>query len=155
MRKLWTMAALVCGVTLLSAAAFAADAGLPTVDAAWMKAMKANSLDAVLACYAPDAVMWFPEAPEARGTNAIREIYKAYFDTYTVTDATLSNTSYLTYGDVSTGWGNFVLTLKPKKGGETVVLKGRFTGVAKQNGGKWAYVSDHASATPAPPPAKP
>lgn len=154
MRRLGMVAGLVCGMTVLSAAAFAADSGTQAVDAAWMKAMKANNLEALVALYAPDAVMWFPDAPEARGTNAIRDIYKGYLDAFTITDATLPNASYQTSGDLSTGWGNFVLTMQPKKGGEPVVLKGRFTGVTKQIGGKWLYVADHASPTPAPPPPK-
>jgi ketosteroid isomerase-like protein len=135
-----------------ASAAAAQDAGAKGVDAAWVKAMKANNLDAILACYASDAVMWFPGAPEARGTAAIRAIYAGYLADFTVSDTVLLNTSYATSGDVSGGWGDFILTLAPKKGGAAEVLKGRFTAVAKKAGGKWAYVADHASATPPPPP---
>lgn len=134
--------------------AAAEDGGAKTVDAAWVKAMKANSLDAIVACYASDAVMWFPGAPEARGTAAIRAIYAGYFADFTVTDAVLSNATYLTSGDVSGAWGDYVLTLAPRKGGAPTVLKGRFTSVSKKAGGKWAYVADQASATPPPPAAK-
>jgi uncharacterized protein (TIGR02246 family) len=148
----------VCGALVVAAAigfvsaAAAEESGTKAVDAAWMKAMKANDIDAVLACYAPDAVMWFPEAPEARGSAAIRNIYAGYFAAYTVSDVTLPNTAYQTSGDLSAGWGDYVMTLMPKKGGDSVVLKGRFTGVSKKIGGKWVYVSDHASPTPPPPP---
>jgi uncharacterized protein (TIGR02246 family) len=137
----------------LASTAVAQDMGAKTVDAAWVKAMKANDLDAIVACYASDAVMWFPGAPEARGTAPIRAIYAGYFAEFTVSDAVLSNTTYLTSGDVSGAWGDYVLTLAPKKGGAPEVLKGRFTSVSRKVGGKWAYAADQASATPAPAPA--
>jgi ketosteroid isomerase-like protein len=136
----------------LASVAAAEDAGAKSVDAAWVKGMKSNDLDAIVACYAKDAVMWFPGAPEARGTAAIRAIYAGYLAEFNVSDAVLSNTTYQTSGDLSAAWGDFVLTLAPKKGGAPEVLKGRFTSVSKKVGGKWAYVADQASATPPPPP---
>ena len=140
----------LAAVVGLASSAVAQDAGAKTVDAAWVKAMKANDLDGIVACYASDAVMWFPGAPEARGTAAIRAIYATYFADFSVSDAVLTP-SYATSGDVSGAWGDFVLTLAPKKGGAPQVLKGRFTSVSKKIGGKWMYVADQASATPPPP----
>lgn len=134
----------------LASSAAAQDAGAKMLDTAWVKAMKANDIEAVVACYAPDAVMWLMDAPEARGTAAIRGMYAGYFAAYTVSDAVLVNPTYEASGDLSAGWGSYVLTLNPKKGTDPVVLKGRFTAVAKKVGGKWLYVADHASATPPP-----
>jgi len=96
-------------------------------------------------------VMWFPEAPEARGTDAIRKTYAGYFDAFTVADVALTNVTHQTSGDVDGNWGNYMFDLRPKKGGDPVVLKGRFVAVMKKIGGKWLLVADHASATPAPP----
>jgi ketosteroid isomerase-like protein len=144
---------LMCVLALAPLCAAADEGGSKAVDAAWMKAMKANDLEAVVACYASDAVLWLPDAPEARGTKAIRDVYAGYFNAYTVSDAALTNASYQTSGDLSTAWGNFKLTLAPKAGGSPVVLTGRFTSVSKKSGGKWAYVADQASNDP-PPPAK-
>jgi len=141
---------LACGLAL-SAAALAEEGGAKSVDAAWLKAIKANDIEAIVACYAPDAVLWLPDAPEARGTKAIRETYAGLLGVNSVADATLTNAVYQTAGDLSTAWGNFTLTLKPKKGGDTVVMKGRFTSVSKKAGGKWQYVADLASAEPPPP----
>ncbi|MFD2272249.1 hypothetical protein ACFS07_16700 [Undibacterium arcticum] len=45
----------------------AAETGAQSVDSSWIKAMKANDLEAVLKTYAPDAVVWLPQAKEARG----------------------------------------------------------------------------------------
>jgi uncharacterized protein (TIGR02246 family) len=138
-----------------AAAAMSAEEGGKVVDAAWLKAVKANDLDAVVACYAPDAVLWLPGAPEARGEKAIRAAYAGLMGANTVVDASLTNAVYHPYRDISTQWGNFTLVLKPKAGGENVVMKGRFMSAAKKTGGKWLYIADHASAEPAPPPPSP
>jgi uncharacterized protein (TIGR02246 family) len=142
------------GVMLAAVAAPAAEnapaTGVESVDQAWAKAMKANDLAGVLACYAPDAVAWFPDAPEARGEKAIRAAYEQLFAENTVKDAALLETHYKTVGDVSVGWGTFSLTLQPKKGGDPVVMRGRFTEIAERRSGRWVYVVDHASGEPPP-----
>jgi ketosteroid isomerase-like protein len=145
------LATAVAAVGLALAASARAQEGAKDVDAGWLKAIKANDVEALVACYAPDAVMWLPDAPEARGEKAIRGAYTGLLDANTVVDATISNAVYQTSGDLSTAWGNFTLTLKPKSGGETVVMKGRFVSVSKKSGGKWRYVADLASADPPPP----
>jgi ketosteroid isomerase-like protein len=134
-----------------AAAAALADDGAKSVDAAWLKAMKANDLNALVACYAHDAVMWFPDAPEARGEQAIRAAYTGFLGANTVVDVALTDAVYNTSGDISTAWGHFTMTLKPKAGGDNVVLKGRFMSVSKKTGGQWRYVADIASNEPAPP----
>jgi uncharacterized protein (TIGR02246 family) len=145
---------MMLGVTLaavLAAAATHAAEGVESVDQAWAKAMKANDLAGVLACYAPDAVAWFPDEPEARGAAAIRKAYEQLFADNTVKDAVVAETHYKTAGDFGAGWGTFTLTLEPKKGGAPVTLKGRFTEIAERRSGRWVYVVDHASGEPAPP----
>jgi ketosteroid isomerase-like protein len=133
------------------AAAVVAEEGAKSVDAAWLKAIKANDVDALVACYAPDAVMWMPDAPEARGEQAIRATYTGLLGANTVVDASLTNPVYNTSGDISTSWGHFTLVLKPKTGGENAVMKGRFLSVSKKSAGQWRYVADLASAEPLPP----
>ena len=128
--------------------------GSQAVDEAWTKAILANDLDAVVACYAPDAVFWGPGDPEAKGEKAIRANYAGVLKENTVKDARLSDTHYRTVGKMSTGWGHYSLTLAPKAGGAPVTLTGRFTNVAAEKDGKWVYTADHASAEP-PPPAPP
>lgn len=124
--------------------------GPQSVDEAWVKAMKANDLNAVVACYAPDAVGWFPGENQAKGTDAIRAVFKRLLDANTVTDAKLADTTYKSVGDRAVAWGTFTLKLTPKAGGAPVVMAGRFTAVMELRDGKWVYVVDHASADPAP-----
>jgi uncharacterized protein (TIGR02246 family) len=132
---------------------FAADQaahGAKSLDAAWVKAMKANDLEGVLKCYAADAFVYMPDAPVAQGEKAIRALYEGLLSANTIQEAETMDTHYATSGDVSTGWGNFRVVMAPKKGGASVTMAGRFTEVARKRGGKWVYVADHASHEPAP-----
>jgi uncharacterized protein (TIGR02246 family) len=137
----------------LALPALAQDQGIQSTDARWEKAMRAGDAAAAAACYASDALLWFPGTPEARGKDAIQKVYQAFFDAYKVVDVSLSNPGSQTSGDLSAGWGNYMMKLQPKKGGDPVVLKGRFTAAAKKIGGQWVYVADQASDEPAPAPA--
>jgi ketosteroid isomerase-like protein len=133
------------------ATATAAPTGAQGVDEAWRKAITANELNAIMTLYSKDAVMWLPDAPEAKGLEAIRKSYADLLAANTVTAATLANTHYEISGDLSVGWGDFTLVLAPKPGGNSVSLSGRFSVIARKEDGKWVYVVDHASAHPAPP----
>jgi uncharacterized protein (TIGR02246 family) len=143
--------ALLLVALVVTVRSHAAESGAQIVDAAWIAAVKANDIDAVMKCYAPDAIMWLPNAPTARGAKAIRASYEGLLSANTVKDASLSEVTYRTLGKASVAWGKFSLTLAPKAGGDPVVMTGRFTEVAERRAGRWVYVVDHASAEPAPP----
>ena len=142
--------ALLCSFISFVAAA-AAPAGAQAVDEAWRKANTANDLDGIMAVYSENAVMWLPDAPEAKGREAIRKSWAALLATNTVTAATFTNTHYEAAGDLSVGWGDFTLTLSLKSGGNPVTLSGRFSVIARNEAGTWVYVVDHASTHPTPP----
>jgi uncharacterized protein (TIGR02246 family) len=143
-------------VSMVLALAFAwssdgADHGAALVDAGWVKGMKANDVEAVLKCYASDAVLWLPGAPTARGDKEIRAAYEGFLGANTVKDAVLSDVAYRSTKTTSTAWGRFSLTIAPKAGGDAVTMTGRFTEVAERRNGRWVYVVDHASADPPKP----
>lgn len=143
----------VVGPVALGLAAMASAAGpngAASLDADWIKAMKANDLNAVLACYAADAVVWGPDESEASGAKAIHDSYADFLSKYSVKDAATSDTHYSTVGDKSVGWGHFSLTVVPKSGGDPATMKGRFSEIAEKKGGRWVYTVDHASLEPAP-----
>jgi ketosteroid isomerase-like protein len=139
------------GLLVVCVPAGAAEHGAQIVDQAWVKAMKANDLEATMALYAPEAVAYFPDG-DFKGKPAVRKSWTDFLAAFTVKDAT-SEATYETTGDTSVGWGHWTLTVVPKAGGDPVVMKGRATVVARKIGGKWLYVVDHAS-VPLPPPAK-
>lgn len=129
--------------------AAAAEGGAQAVDAAWRKAALANDVEAIVKLYANDAVAWLPDAPEARGIDAIRATYQGLLGANTVKDVAFTDTAYRTHGNKSVGWGRFSLTLQPKAGGNPVTMAGRYTVVAEKRGKRWVYVVDHASGEPA------
>jgi ketosteroid isomerase-like protein len=143
-----------CSLALLALSLpAAAESGAQVVDNAWKKAAVANDLEGLVKLYASDAVAWFPNTPEARGTEAIRGALQGLLGANTIKDVSFSDTTYRSQGNRSLGWGRFKLVMQPKSGGEAVTMTGRFTVVAEKRGKHWVYAVDHASADP-PPPAK-
>ena len=144
-------------LSVMAAAAIAAE-GPAGVDEAWRAGMLAGDVNAIANLYAPDAVMYPPDAMELKGREAVRKSYQDFLASMKVLSAELTDTHYETHGDVGIARGHFTLKLAPKAGGDTVTMEGRFSSVAKKIGGKWYYVVDHASMplppAPATPPAK-
>lgn len=124
--------------------------GAAAVDAAWMKAFKANDIEGVMACYALDAVLWLPDAPGANGAAAIRETYRGFFAQNKVQDVAIVEPHYETVGSRSVAWGKFSMTLLPKGADKPVVATGRFTEISEKRNGRWVYSVDHASIDPPP-----
>lgn len=151
-----TLFALLLVIVFSFAASAAPEKGMNPAGEAFVKAVKANDLEAVMALYAPDALMFPPDAMAAQGTAEIRKSYAGLMDNFTIKDIVVSDAWHETHGDVMLGWGRFVMTMAPKAGGEPVQMQGRFTDVSKKVGGKWLYILDHASVPlpPPPPPAK-
>jgi uncharacterized protein (TIGR02246 family) len=150
MKYLFALLALM----LLSLPLFAAEPGVGETGQAWLKAAKANNLEAIVALYAPDAVMFPPDMMVAKGSEEIRKDYAGLLDHFTIQEADITDAMHETQGDLSTSWGQFRLVLKPKEGGDIVTMNGRFSDVSKRIKGKWLYIADHAS-LPAPPPPGP
>lgn len=145
--------ALALGIGLAAAFAAAADVAVNDLDKAWTKAMLANDVAAVGALYAPDAVMYPPDAMELKGREAIQKGYADLLSSMRVLEAKLTPAGNETHGDTLIGWGRWALKLAPKAGGDPVLMEGRYMAVAKKINGKWLYVADHASAPLPPPPA--
>lgn len=146
---------LALGAVLMAGAAAAADTGAAALDKAWAEAMLANDAAAIGALYAPDAVMYPPDAMELKGREAIQKSYEDLLGGMKVVQAKLKPARYVTRGGTSIAWGRFSLTLAPKAGGDPVQMEGRYMEVAKKIDGAWLLVADHASLPlpPAPPPA--
>jgi uncharacterized protein (TIGR02246 family) len=148
---------LLAGLCFLAAALstplLASDSGAQALDNAFVKAVKAGDIEAVVGLYASDATLYPPGEMAAKGRDAIRAVWGGFLSANTVTEAKLYETGYKTSGNISIGWGRFSMTVQPKAGGATFTLEGRFTDVAGKKDDKWHYVVDHASA-PLPPPPK-
>jgi uncharacterized protein (TIGR02246 family) len=116
----------------------------------WTKAMNAGDVDAVAACYVPDAVMWFPGGGIVKGREAIRKGYADYFAAYTIKDAHLDDMGHVDADDAKTSWGTFKIEMVAKADGKPVTERGRYTDVSRKVHGHWMYAVDHASDDPAP-----
>lgn len=149
MKKILVMCALVC-VAFVTAGNAAAEDGMKIVDSAWTKAMLANDAAAVAALYADDAVLVLPGSGAIKGKKAIADAYAGWLKDVKVTEAVLMDTRYRSAGKLSTGWGSWKMTTVPKAGGKPTTETGTFCAVAAESKGAWKYVSDHASADPAP-----
>ncbi|WP_158883785.1 nuclear transport factor 2 family protein [Rhodanobacter sp. L36] len=136
---------------VLSLTVQAGKPGTPVTSAGecWTKAMNAGDVDAVAACYVPDAVMWFPGGAMARGRDAIRKGYADYFGAFTIKDAHLEDMGHVDAGDARKTWGTFKIVMVSKAGGKPVTERGRFTDVSREIHGQWLYAVDHASDDPA------
>ena len=152
MKTRFLAGALVLSALGVASVVLAAD-GPEALDAAWVKAMKAQDANAVAALYASDAVLWLPNAPEARGAKAIHDAYAGLLGTYAVTDVSLTEGHYETVQNIGVASGHFMMVLTPKAGGPQTIMGGRYSSVAKKVDGQWHYVVDHASVEPPPAPA--
>ncbi len=150
--KVFVMSVLFAS-TCAAASAVLAE-GLEDVDAAWVRAVKAGSLEHVVDLYAPDATLYAPDLMEAKGTEAIRKLYAEMLGSMTIKDFVFLEQNYTTKGNLSVGWGRFLLTGEPRAEGAPVKVEGRFTSVAERKGGKWRYIVVHAS-LPLPAPQAP
>jgi len=110
--------------------------------------MVAGDIEALVACYANDAIGWFPDAPPAKGKEGVRQMFAPMLQVNTV-KVDFTNTHYQACGsDMAVGWGEYTITVTPKAGGAATTVTGRFSEALKKEGGKWVYAMDHASANP-------
>jgi len=116
----------------------------------FMTALRANDVDGLAACYTADATNFALDTMSGTGPDAVRASWGSFFGSFTVTAAELQEEHMEISGDLAAAWGLFTITAVPVGSGEAVVFKRRYMDVAKNRGGSWLYVADHAS-VPIPP----
>lgn len=140
---------LLCGGALAAMGAVAAEPDASAGDC-FLAGFRAGDADAVAACYAEDAIMWFPGGPMAKGRAAIREGFAGYLATVTVKDVELAPIGHHAMGDTMVGWGTYALRTVDNETQVETVQRGRYTDVQKKIDGRWLYIVDHPSDEPAP-----
>lgn len=161
-RSMTTRLALTAALAAMGAAAHSADtaaevAALHAADSAWEKAYNAGDVEGVVSLYAPDALLFPPGSPIAKGRDAIR----AFFAKDTAESKRAGVRFILgpkpdggVVGDW--GWASGTYVVKDKAG--KVVDTGKYLSVSRKVEGKWLYVRDTWNSdvpAPAPPPAPP
>lgn len=119
--------------------------GAQQLDEAFAAALKADDVDAAVALYAPDAVLYNLGGPPAVGREAIRAALAGFLAAFDVKEFAHTDGRYVTEGELSTGFAQFAITVAPRAGGPSFVITGRSTTVARRDGGRWRYLHDHAS----------
>lgn len=115
--------------------------GVEQLNQAFAKAMQAGDIEGVMKLYAQDAVLFPPGEKAARGLEEIRYKWNAVLEANKVAEGSFNDAKYLSAANLSTGWGNVLLRMEPKKPGkEPVTIQGRFSTTAEKRGGKWVYV---------------
>lgn len=142
------LAAVACAGCVASAAVAAGQA--PSAGDCFAPAFKAGNAEAVAACYAEDAILWFPGGPMVKGRKAIREGFEGYFAGVTIKDIAMTPLGEEAMGKTRTTWGTYAITLVDKASKAESVEHGRYVDVQKKIGGQWLYVVDHPSDDPAP-----
>jgi ketosteroid isomerase-like protein len=140
---------LVLAVAAGNAAAAPAPAvqnGISESTRAWMASVESGDMATVTRMH-PAAMTGFPMTDNQADGQAMTEAYRAMFAKYRA-HATVEDGHYLRSGDLLMSWGRFSLELKPRDGGETMVLKGRYSDIAHKTPTGWHYLLDHASVLP-------
>jgi len=138
---------LLSGVVLAAGAAVAAEPAASANDC-FKPAFKSGDADAVAACYAEDAIIWFPGGPMASGRAAIRDGFAGYFSHVTIKDVVFTEIGREAMGVTQATWGTYSITLVDKVTQAESVEAGRYTDVQKKVDGRWVYVVDHPSDDP-------
>jgi uncharacterized protein (TIGR02246 family) len=151
------IASMLCGMALWAGTAMAAEE-TPSAGQCFSEAFKAADADEVAACYAEDAIIWFPGGSMAQGRPAIRAGFAHFFSevsAMTIKDVALTEIGHVMgAGDTRTAWGTYEIRMVDKTSGAEMVQRGRFTDVSKKIAGRWLYLVDHPSDDPPPPVAK-
>ena len=96
-----------------------------------------ENLDSIMPLFADDAVLLFPDMPDARGQSAVREALKAAFDAGNIESIETEIDTIEVFDDVAYEWGDyrerFVETGKP-----AVSVEGRYLmRWQRQSDGTW------------------
>ncbi len=117
---------------------------------AFVAAMRAHDVEGLAACYTEDASNFTPDRLMGIGPDSARASWGGFFEQFQIISVELSEQHLEVSGNLAAAWGLVTITAQPKAGGDVVVLRGRYTDVAKNLDGQWLYVADHAS-FPTPP----
>jgi uncharacterized protein (TIGR02246 family) len=144
-----------CAPAAPPAADTAADeAALKATTVAWLEAYNAGEVEKIVALYADDGVLMPPNAPVAKGHDAIR----AFLTSETAGAKTAGVKLGLVPGTATagisgdTGWESGSYTVNNASGAP--VDSGSYLSVSHKSNGKWLYYRDtYVSDRPAPAPA--
>lgn len=107
---------------------------------AWVDAYNAGDADSIVAMYAEDAVLMPPDAPLAKGHEAIRSFLAADIASFKANGVTLVLGEESTGVSGNTGWHSG--TFKVNGAGGATVGTGKYLEIWRKTDGKWLMVHD-------------
>ena len=117
--------------------------------AKWAAVFVDDNPDAILALYAPDAVLWGTLSPTIRqGPAPLREYFVAAFKALPGHKVSFGEQLIRVYGNTAINSGYY--TFSYVKDGETKTIPARYTLVFVKGDKGWLIADHHSSAMPAP-----
>lgn len=125
-----------------------ARADIAATTQAWIDGMTRHNIDAVVALYDADAVLWGTRSPTIRDNPvAVREYFNILRTVPPSYKAVLGEEHIRVYGDIAINTGSY--TFSEVRDGKEVVRPARFSFVFRNRNGHWLIVDHHSSAVPA------
>ena len=122
---------------------------------AFGNAFRSNDPAAIAALYVSDGMTQGNMQPTASGNDGITASYKGLFDTYTITDMTITPVKTEASGNLAYDVGTYRFTGVPKAKGDTLHAEGRYVVILRKAAdGTYKAILDMDNAT-TPPPAPP
>jgi uncharacterized protein (TIGR02246 family) len=102
--------------------------------------MNAGDLDQWISLWADDAIQMAPDAPAVMGKEQIRAKYESIFPLF-IFKMTITNEEVKIGGDLAVSHGNYIVSMTPKAGGETIVIDGKYLSIEeRQADGSWKII---------------
>jgi len=115
-------------------------AAIQALTEAWLEAVEAGDVAAILALYTDDIVRMPPDAPAYRGKQAVEQAFRGLFEQLSVGGTwPVEGTEEIVVAD---GWAfhlsEYILRISPKAGGEAIEERGKIIVICQQQpDGSW------------------
>jgi uncharacterized protein (TIGR02246 family) len=115
------------------------------------RAFQVRDFEAVLRCYAGDAVLLAPGRPPAHGQAAIAlELRAAFSDPQVAVAVRTSRIEVSAAGDLAWGWGTGLTTITDPATGRLTTVASRWLAVYRRQADGWRIAADIFNACPEP-----
>ena len=107
------------------------------------RAFEARDFEAVLACYADDAVLLAPGRPPALGREAIAiELQAAFSDPQVAVAVRTRRIEVCAQGDLACAWGTGLTTITDPATGRLTILPSKWLAVYRRQADGWRVAAD-------------
>ena len=143
------LSAMLSGCATTSGGTAAEKDQIAAVTRAWADGMSRHDVDAVVALYDSQAILWGTRSAKLRDTPAsVREYFEILKKVPPSYKATLGEQHIRVFGDVAIDTGSY--TFSEVRDGKEILRPARFSMVFLNRDGRWLIIDHHSSAVPAP-----